>query len=150
MANQIVVLNRVEAEEFDCPYAWGCISIANTEQDFAEIPDENRVALLQLAFADITTPLAGYQLFHDDQAHDILDFITNYWNEIETLLVHCDAGISRSSAVAAAIARLKFNDESEFLESPFEPNPRVYRILREVASGRGDYQEGEDEYWLLE
>ena len=144
MANQIVVLNRIEAEEFDCPNAWGCISIANTEQDFAEIPDENREALLQLAFADITTPQEGYNLFHDDQAHDILDFITTYWDEIETLLVHCDAGISRSSAVAAAIARLKLNDESEFLESPFEPNPKVYRILREVASGGGDYQ---DDQW---
>lgn len=62
-----------------------------------------------------------------------------------TLMVHCDAGISRSSAVAAAIARLKWNDEGEFLESPFAPNPRVYRTIREVATGRGDYQDDDDD-----
>lgn len=144
MCNQIVVLNRFEAEEFDCPYTWACISIANTKRDFAEIPDENRLALLQLNFADITFPHPGFNLFNDSFAYDILDFVTLYWDEIETLLVHCDAGISRSSAVAAVISRLKFGDEGEFLESPYEPNPLVYRTLREVATGRDDYQDDDE------
>ena len=146
MAREIVVLNRIHAEEFDCPYDWACISIANTERDFAVIPDDNRIGLLQLAFADITQDIPGYQLFHDDHAHDILDFVTHNWDHVVTLMIHCDAGISRSSAVAAAIARLKWQDESEFLEPPFEPNPIVYRTIREVATGRGDYQE-EDDHW---
>ena len=140
MAREIVVMNRINAEEFDCPYDWACISIANTEQEFAIIPTANRCALLQLAFADVTFPVDGYRTFHDDHAHDILDFVTRYWSHVDTLLIHCDAGISRSSAVAAAIARLKFRDESEFLDEPFEPNPLVYRTIREVATGRGDYQ----------
>ena len=147
MASEIVVLNRINAEEFDCPYDWACISIANAERDFAEIPDANRTALLRLAFADITRPMDDYLLFHDDQAHDILDFVTHHWEHNRTLMVHCDAGISRSSAVAAAIARLKWRDESQFLESPFEPNPLVYRTIREVATGRADYQHDEDD-WL--
>ncbi len=150
MAREIVVLNRINAEEFDCPYDWACISIANTEREFAEIGDANRMSLLQLAFADITRQMADYVLFHDDQAHDILDFVTHYWDHIHTLMVHCDAGISRSSAVAAAIARLKWQDESQFLESPFEPNPLVYRTIREVATGRADYQDEENESWLLD
>ncbi len=141
MCNEIVVLNRVDAEEFDYSYTWACISIANTEEDFAYIPEENCVALLQLAFVDITQPMPGYILFHDDHAHDIFDFVTQYWDWIDTLLVHCDAGISRSSAVAAAISRLKFGAEGEFLDEPFDPNPLVYRILREVATGRADYQD---------
>lgn len=141
MGNQILVCNRFEAEEFEHPYSWACISIANSVDELPEIHTDHRVALLQLTFADITQPVSGFPLFCDDHAHDILDFVTQNWHAIDTLLVHCYAGISRSSAVAAAISRLKFGDEGEFLDSPYDPNPRVYRILREVATGRADYEE---------
>ena len=56
-------------------------------------------------------------------------------------MIHCEAGISRSAAVAAAIAKLKGLDEAQFFDEPFEPNGLVYRTILEVASGRGDYQE---------
>ena len=42
--------------------------------------------------------------------------------------------------VAAAILRLKRRSAAEFYEDPYIPNPWVYRVLLEVASGRGDYQ----------
>lgn len=150
MSVQIVVLNRIEAEEFECERPWACISITTTESDAADIPDENRVALLRMVFADITTPLRDFILFHDSQAHDILDFVTQQWGRIETLLVHCDAGISRSSAVAAAIARLKGEDEAEFFDEPYDPNPRVYQTIREVATGRGDYNDDDSWEWSPE
>ena len=137
---EIVVLNRVEAEDFDCERRWGCISIADTQEDFIRIRKRRRVALLQLAFADIEYPMPDYIIFSDSHAHDILDFVTHHWRRMNTLLVHCNAGISRSPAVAAAIARLKFGDDSEFFEAPYYPNPRVYSTLLEVAAGRGDYQ----------
>jgi predicted protein tyrosine phosphatase len=140
MCDEIVVLNRIEAEDFFAE-RWGCISIANTEDDFARIRKRRRIGLLQLAFADIERAVPGYILFNDGQAHDILDFVTNHWPRMKTLLVHCDAGISRSSAVAAAIARLKLGDNGEYFEEPFTPNARVYRTLLEVASGRGDFQD---------
>ena len=140
MANEIVVLGRIDAEAFEYSYPWACISIASTPDDFPNISKDNRTGLLQLAFADIVHPTEGFILFHDDQAHDILDFVTHKWDSIDTLMVHCHAGISRSAAVAAAIARLKWEDESEFVEEPYDPNPRVYRILREVATGREDYR----------
>lgn len=145
MCNEIVVLNRIEAEGFDCPYPWGCISITTTANDVAEIPEENRVALLRLVFADVTVPWKGYDMFTDHHAFDILDFVTHNWEKMNTLLVHCDMGISRSSAVAAAISRLKFGNEGEFVEDPYDPNPVVYRTLREVATGRGDYEETYDD-----
>jgi len=145
MGNQIVVLNRFEAEDFYCGHSWGCISIATTADDFPRIRRDYRHDLLQLAFADITIPADNYILFHDDHAHDILDFVTRNWEDIDTLMVHCDAGISRSSAVAAAIAHFKLGDESEFFDEPFDPNTRVYQTLREVATGRSDYQSDFDD-----
>jgi predicted protein tyrosine phosphatase len=137
---QIVVLNCIDAEDFSCEGPWACISIAAADDEFPRIRKRRRVGLLQLCFADISQPLPGHTLFCDSHAHDILDFVTWNWRRIRTLMVHCRAGISRSSAVAAAIARLKFGDDREFFEEPFAPNRLVYRTLLEVASGRGDYQ----------
>jgi predicted protein tyrosine phosphatase len=140
MARQIVVLSAVEAEDFECEDRWACISIATTEDTFIRIRKRRRRALLQIAFADCCESLPGLILFDTDHAHDILDFVTQYWKRIDTLMVHCEAGISRSAAVAAAIARLKLRDESEFFEEPYIPNHFIYRTLLEVADGRGDYQ----------
>ena len=141
MCNQIVVLSRIEAEDFECGVPWGCISIADTEEDLPRLHRRRRRAVLPLVFADIEQPLPGYPLFSTGQAHDILDFVTQYWRRIRTLMIHCHAGLSRSPAVAAAIARLKFGDDSEFFEDPYIPNPWVYQTLLEVAQGRSDYQD---------
>lgn len=138
-STELTVRNRVEAEQFVWEAPWACISIANTEGVFADIQRENRIGLLQLAFADITVPTPGYILFHDSHAHDILDFAGEVWGRASVLIVHCDAGISRSSAVAAALSRLRLATDGEFFDPPYDPNPFVYRTLREVASGRGDY-----------
>lgn len=138
--HEIVVLNCLEAEDFECERPWACISIANTEEDLPRIRRRKRIGLLPMAFADISQPMPGYTLFSDSHAHDILDFVTGHWRRIHTLMVHCHAGLSRSPAVAAAIARLKRRDDGEFFEEPYIPNRLVYRILLEVASGRGDYR----------
>ena len=136
---EIVVLSCIEAEDYCCDARWACISIASTEEDFSPIRKRRRKGLLQLAFADIDKPLPGFIHFEDDHAHDILDFVTHYWKRVDTLMVHCHAGLSRSPAVAAAIARLKWGDGSEFFEEPYLPNELVYRTILEVAAGREDY-----------
>ena len=46
------------------------------------------------------------------------------------VIVHCDAGISRSSGVAAAILKAKTGDDSQIFNSPkYRPNMRCYRII---------------------
>ena len=142
MVTDLVVLGRADARYFVCDHPWACISIADAPGEFVRIRRWNRVGLLRLAFADLEQPRAGYAVFDDDLAHDVLDFVTHHWDRARTLMVHCVAGRSRSPAVAAALSRLKFDTEGEFSDDPYFPNPRVYRILREVASGRGDYQDG--------
>lgn len=45
-------------------------------------------------------------------------------------IVHCDAGISRSSGVAAAILKAKTGDDSQIFNNPkYRPNMRCYRIV---------------------
>jgi protein-tyrosine phosphatase len=53
--------------------------------------------------------------------------------EIERIIVHCDAGVSRSAAVGAALARAFSGDDAEFFAGRYRPNVRVYRTLLETA-----------------
>lgn len=140
MARRIKVMSCMQAEEFECDVPWACISIATTEDDFVRIRRKHRRALLQIAFADMTQPLPGLILFDGDHAHDILDFVTLHWPHIEVLMIHCEQGLSRSPAVAAAIARLKTGRYRRFFQDPYLPNGYIYRRLLETAAGRADYQ----------
>lgn len=67
-------------------------------------------------------------------ARTILDF----WREAraagaETFYVHCNAGQSRSPAVAAALTRLDGEDDDRWFRSR-TPNRLVYRTLLEIGT----------------
>lgn len=70
-------------------------------------------------------------LIKTSDAEAIIDLFEAH-PEFETLLVHCTAGISRSSAVAAAAHKI-FNgsDEAIFGRRRYRPNMRVYRMVLE-------------------
>lgn len=53
-------------------------------------------------------------------------------NEIEELIIHCHAGISRSAAVAAALCKVHgIDDSTYFTQSRYSPNMYVYdKILQ--------------------
>ena len=49
------------------------------------------------------------------------------------LIVHCDAGISRSAGVAAAVTEAEGGDPAGIFDSPYyEPNHHCYRLVLEV------------------
>lgn len=58
---------------------------------------------LFLGFNDITEPVDGMTLAGEEHVRDLLDF-TGRWDRSAPLLVHCWAGISRSTAAAYIIA----------------------------------------------
>lgn len=46
------------------------------------------------------------------------------------IIVHCDAGISRSSGIAAAILKAYTGDDSQIFNNPrYRPNMRCYRVV---------------------
>jgi len=53
------------------------------------------------------------------------------------VIVHCDAGISRSAGVAAAILKAKTGDDTQIFNNyKYRPNMRCYRVvLDELVSG---------------
>jgi Predicted protein tyrosine phosphatase len=71
-----------------------------------EIPDAALYGAerqLVIEFSDITEPMPGHILASHEHMQQILDFGRS-WNRKAPLLVHCFAGISRSTAAAYAIA----------------------------------------------
>jgi predicted protein tyrosine phosphatase len=68
-------------------------------------------------------------MFSRKQASEVWTFTQQHLSEIQRIIVHCDAGVSRSSAVGAALARVLNDDDSEFFGGRYRPNMRVYRTL---------------------
>jgi len=63
------------------------------------------------------------------QAKQIADFVKRH-NSIEALIVQCDAGISRSAGIAAAISKWAFGEDSKYFGNPlYRPNMRCYSYM---------------------
>ena len=106
---------------------------------------------LSLEFWDITDDksileeltLYGYNyiLFSKEHASNIIGFLDKRKSEIDEhiLVVHCDAGISRSGAVATVAAEMYNIPWQEFLnQNPYlRPNSYIRSVLRETAGLTG-------------
>ena len=72
-------------------------------------------------------------VFTDEMADQVLDFIDKHFTfaayPVERIIVHCDAGISRSAAVAAALCKSVFADDDDPFFRRYHPNRRVYRAI---------------------
>ncbi|MEZ4253826.1 MAG: hypothetical protein R3B99_36945, partial [Polyangiales bacterium] len=115
------------------------ISITTTADDAAVLPDApSRVAVLRLVFPDADVAVAGLSkdaLFSSDHADRVWDFLDAHRDAITCVVLHCDAGMSRSPGVAAAIARVEHGDDTFFFRR-YHPNMRVYRTLLERHHAR--------------
>lgn len=113
------VLNRSLASKpetynvIDVPYL--VISISSHEQPTNAIPsNDNCVDKLFLKFDDKSyetqETLAHYEgtvnPMKEEDAKKILDFVLKYKDDVNDIIVHCEAGISRSPAVAIALSEI--------------------------------------------
>lgn len=63
------------------------------------------------------------------QANEIAQFTLKH-KDIDTLIVHCDAGISRSAGIAAAISKWNFGSDGWVFDSNlYHPNMRCYNFM---------------------
>lgn len=95
------------------------------EQDFEDI--------LELKFHDILGKLEGrllpnnIRLFDDNHAHKTIEFFKKN-KEVDMLVIHCFAGVSRSPAIALSFTWFLENSilEKKIIESrKYVPNPHV-------------------------
>jgi len=127
----IIVQSKSMAKAFITPdVCWAAISIAAHEGDWPTLNATKRMGLLQLFFLDCDRSVGpkfseGTSLFTESHADQILDFLNYVWDRIDLLFVHCEAGISRSPAVAATICKMKYGHDKHFFDN-YTPNRLVY------------------------
>lgn len=93
-------------------------------------------AVLVLSFDDAeeipgTAEPGEITLMSEDQARRIVAFVLKHEAGIGTVVVHCEQGMSRSPAIAAALCRGLGGDDAPFW-SDYSPNRLVFRLLREA------------------
>jgi len=105
------------------------------------ISDKNKVkAILSLSFDDVekedsvNTHGKEFCMSFDD-GKKIANFITKWYDKVETIIVHCDGGISRSAGVAAAIMRVKEGDDFPIFDNQ-NKHPNMTCYLRTLKSFR--------------
>lgn len=82
-----------------------------------------------LNFDDVTD-VKDISAFSKNESEQIAHFIRKLPRNLDTLFVCCDSGESRSTAMAAAIARYNNSDEMKIWLNPhYHPNPLVYKSL---------------------
>ena len=117
------------------------ISITDPKQslnDFTKV-DISEDRILRVQFHDLDRPLAGYKIFNNADAKQILDFVKVQIGLVDFFIVHCEAGISRSAGVAAALSKIyNGNDNHIFNCGKYLPNMLVYKTILNEYYRKGD------------
>ena len=135
-----LILNRKEISSFSHPSPYVVISITEPYDDHPKLPDDkNLVAALRIKFpdADMSFEWKGSVVspMNENHARRIISFIkdivlNNTDRNITTIVCQCDGGISRSSAVAAALCKIFCNSDAFVFDNPkYKPNMYVYRMI---------------------
>lgn len=127
----IIVLPKSAAKLYTCEVPWAAISISSDETQFANLSTNNRKGLLQLCFLD--RDFKHKDNFQNTHASQIIEFVFEMLPKIDSLLIHCEAGVSRSSAIAAAISEILWGQKaSSVYFTNYTPNNFVYRKILDV------------------
>ena len=105
------------------------ISISGSGDEETIIPpNPHRLSQLFLKFDDIEDIMDNYIFFDRSMAQEILDFVEKYCNQISLVIVQCQAGLSRSVAVASALSKI-INFSDDYIFTRGIPNMFVYTTI---------------------
>lgn len=100
---------------------------------------------LTLLFDDISHPMANMEMPQNHHITEIIDFAKTqkYSRNASSMIIHCAAGISRSSATAIIVAATLLDDVEPYIrdmfstENLYHPNYRMISLYEKI-SGRKD------------
>lgn len=91
-------------------------------------------AVHRLEFNDVDTDDdEHYVLFDKALADSVWDFIGSLPEDVDTLVVHCHLGVSRSAAIAKSVAQYV---GAPYPESYSLYNKRVYQVMQSALNAR--------------
>jgi predicted protein tyrosine phosphatase len=104
------------------------ISITSSEDEYPSFTNDS-LSVLLLCFDDVNKGQPN--CITDNHAHKIVQFVNTVQKQgCQKLVVHCDAGISRSAGVAAAIMKFITGSDMDIFGVPvYRPNMICYRTV---------------------
>jgi hypothetical protein len=139
MITSVKFFSKEEVESMSGSATVGMISITNpvgsgpnrSPGTPAKLDKEKWGALIRLEFDDVTPSISyrypNYQLMTEEQAREILDWLEEHEDDLKAIYVHCEAGISRSAAVAKFLGEI-YNRPFQFLDVKYA-NDHVFKLL---------------------
>jgi predicted protein tyrosine phosphatase len=131
MLELIYSASRAGAEAFAWPKPFAAISITDPGSRPVSLRQPSLIARCDLQFWDVER--GDLDVFDAAMARRALTFARNECAGATLLLVHCEAGISRSTAMANALGQIHGVDVRHQNALFLDPNPLVTRLLGEQA-----------------
>lgn len=146
---QFQVLNRKDAKAFsfkEHDYKTAIISITDVDKIgviFSDNPNNGIRAILRLKFDDVERNFIKNQnCITKEDGEAIVNFINKNKNKVDKIIVHCEAGVSRSAGVCAAIMKAINGDDWDIFNNPrFCPNMTCYRTVLDAFDKAGYFDE---------
>jgi len=101
----------------------------------------DRVAVLNLYFGDVLAPTGDNFCCSFHNAMEIINFVDQYRNAVEYIIVHCGAGQCRSPAVAAVLTKAFLRESDQPYFDKHRPNSKVYTECIRAAFEKGLFNE---------
>ena len=144
----IRILNRKEAKKFSYEshdFKTAIISITDTDKADV-IFEKNEVngirAVLRLKFDDVERDYKNEHCITKEDAENIVKFVNKNKNKVDKFIVHCEAGVSRSAGVGAAIMKALNGDDWDVFKNPLKcPNMKCYRMVLNAFIDAGYFDE---------
>ena len=144
----IRILNRKEAKKFSYEsHDFKSAIISITDTDKADVIFEKNEAngikaVLRLKFDDVERDYKNEHCITKEDAENIVKFVNKNKNKVDKFIVHCEAGVSRSAGVGAAIMKALNGDDWDIFKNPLKcPNMKCYRTVLNAFIDAGYFDE---------
>ena len=139
MMQKVIVVDRETAVALtNCDLSLDRVIISISPSWSDEPPfNENNHAIREILYLFFDDEETGQNAITEHDAKGIAEFVNKWWNSIDQIVVHCDAGVSRSAGVAAAILKHFTDDDTQiFNDVRYCPNMACYRkVLNALNEG---------------
>ena len=128
---------------FDCIII--SITDAGSSPNYFNKENKHIKAILPLQFDDVD--YGQKNCITSEDARMIVDFVLKWINKVNWVIVHCEAGISRSAGVCAALMKIFNGDDFEIFDNPrYAPNMTCYRAIFESYFRFYNSEEAEEKF----
>lgn len=141
------VMSRGKARAFSYrPDIPDCIIVSITDC-FARLnqfyPNPHIKGVLRLQFDDVD--FGEENCITEKEGQKIVEFVNRFRDQVQEIVVHCEAGVSRSAGVCAALMKIIDGDDRPIFNNPrFCPNMACYRTVMESYYSSYNQEEADE------